>query len=194
MVTPGAASSSILPSLCSPLSDTNPPAGPSCSWALLEQLLAHSSPLPSPQPGHSSSTATAEQPHPKGIRVPREFCSCSKPRGLVPSLPSKQQQVCTRCSQRPPLPRQAEGGAPTRSLLSFPPAGNAATAGAAPNQGRGIPRGRGRIREGAEFPLGIPGTTTWGRKMQVGHSAGEDRQTVKVAIPRHHFSPLISLH
>lgn len=59
----------------------------------------------------------------------------------------------------------------------------------------GAEGGSGRDR----IPLGIPGITTWGRKRQEGgsaggHSAGEDSQTVKVAIPRHHFSPLISLH
>lgn len=136
--------------------------------------------LRDPRPGRSSLTAPPAAPAParlrlnsltpKGIQVLWEFCSCSKHRGLFPSLLSPHTKCAQGASQLPPLPHQAECGAATRSLLSPCQEGSQSHGCSKPGEkeGRGVPRGRARIREGQNPPLWIPGTTTWGRKMQEG--------------------------
>lgn len=205
---PGAASC-LHPSLSAlPLSDTNPPEGPpgpGLSQSSGSLLTAHPD-CPSPQRGQSSSTG--HSPVPAGRASPQKASKC--PGNSAQSI----RDSSPPCPWNTPgvhrvLPNshssQAELSVEQPQDPSFPPAGNAATAlgtATAPNQGRR--KGEASLGQrgdwgGAESPLGTPGTTTWGRKMQEGgsaggHSAGEDSQTVKVAIPRHHFSPLISLH
>lgn len=82
---------SILPSL-PPLSDTNPPVGP------LASLSAPTAPAPAQLQLNSLS--------PKGIQVLWELCSCSKHRGLFPSLPSPHTKCAQGASQLPSLPRR----------------------------------------------------------------------------------------
>lgn len=125
--------------------DPDPPAGAASILPSLTQT--H---LRDPRPGCSSLTAPpapAEQPHPKGIIIQalREFCSCSKHRGLFPSLPSPHARCAQGASpQLPSLPCQAECGAATRPLLS--PCQECSQSLAAPEQGRR----KGEVSPGAE--------------------------------------------
>lgn len=130
---------SILPSL-SPLSDTNPPAGPPAS------LTAPTAPTPAQLQLNSLT--------PKGIQVLWELCSCSKHWGLFPSLPSPHTECAQGASQLPPLPRRVWS---SHKVPPFPLPGmqpEPRLLQTRREEGRGVLRGRARIREGQNPPSG----------------------------------------
>lgn len=144
--------------------------------------------LQGPGPGQGSSRAASANSAPARSTGTLPLAALQHTPGVHRCCPTPATPSRVRSSHEvPPLPLL--GMQPRPQLLQTRGEGK-----------RGVPRGRGKIREGQNPPHGIPGITTWGRKTQGGggsaggHSAGEDSQTVKVAIPRHHFSPLISLH
>lgn len=134
---------------------------------------------------------------------------CLPPRGntqgvntAVPKSRSSHAELCVKRLKGSFLPP------PSTPLTGWPDLGTANGC----SQTRGEGRRRWRAAPGAEGRSGRGGTgrvtprDTWNYNLWGGKNAGgckcragtlhvrTDRQLVKVAIPRHHFSPLISLH